>query len=409
MTIDVLVIGAGPSGLSAARRLRELGVASVVVLEREAQAGGVPRHSDHTGYGVRDLRRVMRGPKYARMLTERALMAGVELRTSAMVTGWDDDAAMVTSPAGREAIAARAIVLATGARERPRSARLVPGDRPAGVLTTGLLQQLVHLRHQRIGTRAVVVGSELVSWSAVLTLREAGCDVAAMTTEHDRPEVYRGVSAFGRLGLSIPVLTRAKVTRVVGHGRVTGVEVTHLDTGERRVLECDTVVFTGDWIPDHELARARGVLLDRGTHGPTVDAGLRTSEPGVFAIGNLVHPVDTADVAALDGEHVAERVLAYLGGEQPQGAAIAIEVDEPFRWIAPNVIRVGDVAPARGRALLWSDAVRAFPVIEVRQGGDVIARRRLPWPVATGRVFRLPWDVFDGARAEAGPVRVRLA
>ena len=66
-------------------------------------------------------------------------------------------------------------MLATGARERPRPARLIPGDRRAGVYTTGQLQNLVHLQHGEVGTRAVVVGAELVSWSAVLTLRQAGC------------------------------------------------------------------------------------------------------------------------------------------------------------------------------------------------------------------------------------------
>ncbi len=295
MSIDVLVIGAGPAGLAAATRLRQLGVASVVVLEREAEAGGIPRHSDHTGYGVRDLRRVMTGPQYARTLTERALGSGIDLRTHSMVTGWDaHGAALVTSPRGRDAIAARAVVLATGARERPRAARLVPGDRPTGVMTTGMLQQLVHLRHESVGTRAVVVGAELVSWSAVMTLREAGCEVVAMTTQHAQPEVYRAVSALGRLRFAVPVARRTRIARINGHGRVASVELEHLDSGARRVLECDTVVFTGDWIPDFELAQLRGAALDSGTRGPVVDAGLRTSVPEMFAVGNVVHPVDTA-------------------------------------------------------------------------------------------------------------------
>ena len=409
VSIDVLVIGAGPAGLAAATRLRQLGVASVVVLEREAEAGGIPRHSDHTGYGVRDLRRVMTGPQYARTLTERALGSGIDLRTHSMVTGWDaHGAALVTSPRGRDAIAARAVVLATGARERPRAARLVPGDRPTGVMTTGMLQQLVHLRHESVGTRAVVVGAELVSWSAVMTLREAGCEVVAMTTQHAQPEVYRAVSALGRLRFAVPVARRTRIARINGHGRVASVELEHLDSGARRVLECDTVVFTGDWIPDFELAQLRGAALDSGTRGPVVDAGLRTSVPEMFAVGNVVHPVDTADVAALDGVHVAEQVLAQLAGELPASPGLPIEADPPFRWIAPNLIRPGDVPAPRNRALLWSDANVAFPRIEVRQGDRVLTRRRVPWPVATGRVFRLPWNMFEAVRGDAGPVRVRL-
>ena len=191
VSADVVVIGAGPAGLSAATRLRNLGVASVLVLEREADPGGIPRHSNHTGYGLRDLRTVLTGPAYARRLAESAGAAGVDVRTSTTVTDWAGDLSLhVTSPAGRQRVDARAVVLATGARERPRPARMIPGDRPAGVLTTGQLQNLVHVQHRPVGERAVVVGSELVSWSAVLTLREAGCATALMTTEHDRPESY---------------------------------------------------------------------------------------------------------------------------------------------------------------------------------------------------------------------------
>ena len=75
MNLDVLVVGAGPAGLSAAVELRRLGVRSVVVADREAEPGGIPRHSWHTGYGLRDLHRFMTGPAYARALTGAAVAA----------------------------------------------------------------------------------------------------------------------------------------------------------------------------------------------------------------------------------------------------------------------------------------------------------------------------------------------
>ena len=89
-----------------------------------------------------------------------------------MVTGWADDrTGRRHHPGGPLRVEARAVILATGARERPRPARLIPGDRAHGVYTTGQLQNLVHLQHGKVGRTAVVVGAELVSWSAVLTLR----------------------------------------------------------------------------------------------------------------------------------------------------------------------------------------------------------------------------------------------
>jgi len=217
---DVLIIGGGPAGLTAAAELAGRSTGHILVVDRENAAGGIPRHSDHTGYGLRDLHRVMTGPVYARHLVDRATRAGAEIRTRTMATGWADEQTLdVTSPDGRYRIRPRAIVLATGARERPRTARRIPGDRPHGVYTTGQLQNLVHLHHQPVGKRAVVVGGELVSWSAALTLREAGCTPALMVSQYPKAESYGIFNAAGRSVLRVPVATRSRVTRVIGKGR----------------------------------------------------------------------------------------------------------------------------------------------------------------------------------------------
>ena len=88
MNVDVLVVGAGPAGLAAAIELRRLGIGRVLVVDREKAAGGIPRHSAHTGYGLRDLHRVLTGPAYARHYAEAAARAGAEIRTGTTVTGW---------------------------------------------------------------------------------------------------------------------------------------------------------------------------------------------------------------------------------------------------------------------------------------------------------------------------------
>ncbi len=407
------MIGAGPAGLSAAAELARRGV-DVLVLDRERQPGGIPRHSHHTGYGVRDLRRVLTGPNYAGRLTDRAAQAGARIVTESMVTGWAGGHTVeVTSPLGRTTLSARAIVLATGARERPRAARRIAGDRPAGVLTTGQLQNLVHLRGARaggsIGERAVVVGAELVSWSAVLTLRKAGCRTALLTSQYPQAEAYGAFTVPGRLVLGVPVATRARVSRIIGHDRVEAVEIEHLDTGTRRRIACDTVVLTGDWIPDHELARLGGLDLDPATLGPVVDAGLRTSRQGVFAAGNLVHPVDTADVAALDGVHVAAQVQDWLASGRGSGVdgsgvdGVRLVAEAPLRWVTPGLLRPDDPAPPRGRLLAWTDELVHRPRVQVRQGGRVVGRVRPRWPAAPGRVFRVPSTILDGVdrRGEA--------
>jgi hypothetical protein len=229
-----------------------------------------------------------------------------------------------------------------------------------------------------------------------------------MTTAFERPESYTAFTVPGRLALGVPMARRTEVVRIIGRDRVTGVELRHLDTGARRIFDCDTVVLTGDWIPDHELARSAGVEIDPGHLGPVVDTALRTSAPGVFAAGNLLHPVDTADVAALDGRHVAEQVRRYLDGEQRPDVGLRLTVDEPLLWVAPGIVRPGDPAPARDRLILWSAEYRRSPKVVVRQDGRQVGNRRLPWPAAPGRAFRVPFSVLDGIDPAGGQVCLGL-
>lgn len=406
-TAKVAIVGGGPAGLSAATALA--GTADVLLLEREAELGGIPRHSNHWGYGWRDLRTVITGPAYARRLAGQAAESGSELLTSAMVTGWDARRLEVTTPKGLFRIDADAIVLATGARERPRAARRIPGDRPAGVYTTGELQNQVHLFGHRIGERAVVVGSELVSWSAVLTLRHAGVKTVLMTSARPAAETYAAVALAGRVAFGVPVATNTTVTRVIGKGRVTGVEVLDTTTGQTRIVACDTVVFTADWIPDNELAAQLGLSLQPHSLAPLVDAALRTELPGVFAAGNLLHPVDTADNAALDGRQVAASVRSWLADRSEPSGGVRVEPAGELLWVAPGLVRPGAPQPVRGRLVSWVSAYRRFPTVVARQNGRVIGTVRTPWPAAPGRIFRIPNRILAGVDPSGSPVQLTLA
>jgi pyruvate/2-oxoglutarate dehydrogenase complex dihydrolipoamide dehydrogenase (E3) component len=261
-----------------------------------------------------------------------------------------------------------AIVLATGCRERPRAARLIPGARPLGVFTTGALQQLVHVEKQRIARRAVVVGAEHVSFSAVLTLARGGAATAAIVTEQPRHQSV-GALAWATAGWRrIPILTDTIVSRIVGRGRVEGVEVTNVVSGATRAIDCDAVVFTGDWIPDHELARTGGLVVD-ATRGPRIDPALRTSKVGVFAAGNLIHAAEAGDVAALSGRHAAAAVAAFLrDGAWPATPPVPIVCRPPLRWISPGAVD-GDGRPPRDRFVMRVDACIDDAHLEVTQGG----------------------------------------
>jgi thioredoxin reductase len=404
----VVIVGGGPAGLAAAIALRERGVGPVTVIEREVEAGGIPRHSDHTGFGFRDLGRIMRGPRYAALYRRLAARKEVEIATETMVTGWEGRRLQLTGPGGRTEVDPAAVVLATGCRERPRSARLVPGSRPAGVMTTSTLQQLVHLQGRRVGRKAVVVGAEHVSFSAVATLAHGGASVAALVTELPKHQSLAAFRAGAAIRYRAPVWPRTAVTAIHGAERVEEVELTDLDSGQTRAVACDLVVFTADWIPDHELAVMVGCDLDPGTRGPRFDPALRTQVPGVFAAGNLLHPAETADVSALDGVHVAGAVADHLGDRgAPWPSGVPVEARPPLRWVAPNLLSAGRAVPPRDRFLLRSSAFVRAPRLEASQGGRTLWRGRL-WRLVPGRSAHIPAGWAKNVDPGAGPVTIEV-
>lgn len=394
--VDVLVVGTGPAGLAAAARLAAHGAGTVEAVEREQEPGGIPRHAPHRGFGPRH--RPLDGPSYARGLIDAATAAGAVLRTSATVTDWAGTLTLdLTTPAGLERVTARAVVLATGARERPRSARLVPGTRPDGVLTTGELLRSAH----RYGSRAVVVGSEPVALTAVRALRGTGTQVAALVTDR----------AHGPLQSPrhrVPVLTGTTVAELTGRGRLTGVRLCGPD-GALRLITCDTVVFTGDWIPNHELARHGGVPIDPATRGPAVDTALRTARPGVFAAGNLLRGGEPAATAAHEGRHAAAAVLRHLGSGSPwPDAGPPVRCEAPLLRITPNLVTVGGSPPSHGRFLLRTGERLPRAVLAVAQDGRLLHRQPLNGTAVPDRAVRLEPGWLDDVDRDGGTVRVSV-
>jgi thioredoxin reductase len=405
--VTVVVVGAGPAGLAAALERRGRGLRELLVLEREAAAGGIPRHAGHQGFGLRDLRRPLSGPAYARRYAELVARAGVEVRTETMVTGWSPAGPLeLTGPGGRETLDPDAVILATGCRERPRAARLVPGTRPEGVMTTGTLQQLVYLKERRVGSRGLIVGAEHVSFSALLTLTHGGASAVGMVTELPRHQTFALFRAGAALRWRTPLWTRTAVSAIHGRPRVEEVELTDLDSGRTRSVACDTVVFTADWIPDHELAVMAGLSMDPGTRGPAVDAALRTSRPGVFAAGNLLHGAETADVAALSGRHAGAATADYLASGDWSADRVGVECESPLAWISPNAIATRALPP-RGRFLLRSREFARRPRIEFVQDGRTLWAGRLA-RLVPGRSASLPHEWTEAVDSDGGPVRVRL-
>jgi NADPH-dependent 2,4-dienoyl-CoA reductase/sulfur reductase-like enzyme len=312
----VAVIGAGPGGLSIATELKKLGVDNVTLLEREDTAGGIPRHCGHSLFGIREFQRVLGGAEYTRRLIAGAEKAGVDLRLGTTVTelGQSGELSLSTRE-GRQLLEAERVVICSGARETPRSARLVSGTRPQGVMTTGALQSMIYLKQQRPFKRPVIIGSEMVAFSALLSCRHAGMRPVAMIEAEPVISWWQLAGLFPRL-LGTSVLINTSLEAIDGQSKVETVTIKR-PTGELVTLECDGVIFTGKFIGESSLAKMAGFAIDRDSNGPLVDAYGRCSNINYFASGNLRYPLKTAGQCWREGRDTARQVKASLESELP--------------------------------------------------------------------------------------------
>jgi NADPH-dependent 2,4-dienoyl-CoA reductase/sulfur reductase-like enzyme len=387
--VDVAIIGGGPSGLSAAAELRKLGVNKVVVIEREPEAGGIPRHCGHPPFGFWEYGRIYTGPDYARRNVTEALKAGVDIRLRHSVTKLGANGRLeIVSPEGAVSIQAQRVLIATGARETPRSARLVGGDRPLGVINTGAFQSYLYLENLKPFDRPLIVGTELVSLSSIMSCRRAGIKPVAMIETNDRATARWPLSLFPRL-CGVPMHYGAQLVEIHGTGRVEGASVRMAD-GSLRDFDCDGVLLTGRFIPESSLVRLSDLKLDPKSGGPVIDQYGRCSDPAYFAAGNLLRPVETAGWSFREGRKIASFIAHDLRRQLPPAEqAVEILCKGELKLCVPQRLSLSRVQGMKHLQMRVSKAARGRLVVRA-DGKDLWSRsasslpeRRILIPIAS--------------------------
>jgi len=371
---EVLVVGGGPAGLAAATELARAG-RRVAVLEREAEAGGIPRHCGHYPFGMREFHRLLRGPDYAARLRTAALAAGVTIRTQTTVTALLPGGVVeITDDSGPATLSAKVVLLATGVRESSRASRLIGGDKPGGVLSTGALQGLVYLNHQRPFQRPVILGTELVAFSALLTCRHAGIKPLAMVEPGTRITARSPATWLARL-LGVPVWLKSEIATIRGRARVDGVTLA-TETGPQD-LPADGVIVTGGFRPDAALLRGSHLAVDPASGGPVIDRWGRLSDPAYFAAGNLLRGVETAGWCWSEGKRTARAMIAALEGRLPNPGGARIELAHPaLRLAVPQLVGSEATDAAYDRLQIRLSAP-AKGHLRLMQGGQILSSVRL--------------------------------
>jgi len=336
---DVIVVGGGPGGLAAACAARKAGAQKVLVLERDSRAGGILNQCIHDGFGLIRYKQTLAGPEYANRAIREALDCGVEIKCGAMVIEMTET--RIVTAVGHDGLhiyEAGAVVLATGCRERTRGAVMIPGTRPAGVFTAGVVQNFVNVRNIMIGRRVVILGSGDIGLIMARRMTLEGAKVLAVVEiMQNSGGLQRNISQC-LYDFDIPLYTGHTVSNIFGKRNLSAVEISKVDENNKPIpgsgwtIECDALVLSVGLIPENEVAKSAKVKLDPRSNGTLTDEYMQTSVPGVFSCGNSHAVMDLVDFVSAQGEVAGKNAAAFCNGGEMEPWVLS-RLSEPAKGL----------------------------------------------------------------------------
>ncbi len=350
---DLIVVGGGPAGLSAACAAWDSGLRKILIVERDQELGGILNQCIHNGFGLHYFQEELTGPEYAGRFIELLGQTGVEVRLDAMVLEITPlrEVHMVSRNEGYRIERAKSIVLAMGCRERTRGAIGIPGARPAGVYTAGAAQRYVNMEGWMPGRRVVILGSGDIGLIMARRMTLEGARVLACV------EVMPYSGGLNRNIVQclhdyhIPLYLSHTVTDIRGDRRVEQVVVSQVDErrnpipGTEMIFDCDTLLLSVGLIPENELTRQAGIEMDRRTNGAVVYENMETSLPGVFACGNVCHVHDLVDFVTAESQRAGAAAARYVLDREgsPGEPLLHVKNGDGVTYTVPQRIRPGRV------------------------------------------------------------------
>ncbi len=342
---DIVVVGGGPAGMAAAVAAYDAGVTDVVILDREEDIGGILRQCIHSGFGLHKLGEELTGPEYADVYKQQVLSRGIPVYYETTVTKLSPDKIVTAqNRSGILKLQAKAVILAMGCRERSRGALNISGTRPAGVYSAGTAQKLINCEGYMVGKKVVILGSGDIGLIMARRLSlegakvEAVCELLPYSGGLSR-NIVQCLEDF-----DIPLYLSTTVCEIHGKQRVEGVTVAQVDENRqpieetKRFIPCDTLLLSVGLIPENELTRGAGILIDPVTNGAVVDENCQTDTAGIFACGNVLQVHDLVDYVSDEAERAGLGAAAYVQGADREGQWVSTRPGAGVRYVLPQRI-----------------------------------------------------------------------
>ena len=351
MRYDLVVIGGGPGGLAAAIEARNNGVESILVIERDKELGGILQQCIHNGFGLHEFKEELTGPEYAERFIKKLKEMNIEYKLDTMVLEVTPEKVVhaINTVDGYMMIEAKAIVLAMGCRERTRGAISIPGERPSGVFTAGTAQRFINMEGYMVGKKVLILGSGDIGLIMARRMTLEGAEVQAVVELMPFSGGLARNIAQCLNDYNIPLYLSHTVVDIKGKERVEGVTIAKVDENRRPIpgteieYECDTLLLSVGLIPENDISRKTGIVIDRRTSGPVVNEMMETSIPGIFACGNVVHVHDLVDFVSAEARKAGKAAAKFVKDEVQNGEYIELKNGFGVTYTVPQKYRVENI------------------------------------------------------------------
>lgn len=319
---SLVIVGGGPAGMAAAIAAYEHGVEDILLIERDQYLGGILNQCVHAGFGLNYFKEVLTGPEYAdRFIRKVKNIRQIEISMQSFVVDLSKDKVLTfLKPGSLKQVQAKALIMATGCREKTREMIHIPGTRPAGIFSAGLAQKLINIEGLLPGKKVVIVGSGDIGLIMARRFFLEGAEVKAVIEIQPKSQGLIRNQAQCIEDFAIPFFCGHKIQRIYGNNRVEKVSVVQVDENFNAVagsgfdIECDTVLISAGLIPENELIEMAGAAVDKETNCPVSNELNKTSIPGLFVCGNSFKVYDLVDSVSRDSVIAGRLAAEYLKG-----------------------------------------------------------------------------------------------
>ncbi len=350
MNYDVIVIGGGAAGMSAAISAYESGAKRVVIIERDVELGGILQQCIHNGFGIHEFKEALTGPQYANRYLKMLPNYPIEILLNTTVTNLSSNKVVtILNEDGEQDLSAKAIILSMGCRERTRGAISIPGHRPAGVMTAGCAQRYVNIEGYMVGKKVFILGSGDIGLIMARRMVLEGAEVLGVAELMPYSNGLNRNIAQCLHDFDIPLYLSHTITNITGQKRVESITISEVDEkfkpipSTEKMIEVDTVLLAVGLIPDNGLSQKAGVVFDSKTKGAEVFDNLETSVSGIFACGNVLHVHDVVDYVSEEAKRCGHYAAMYVKeGELKESPVILTKAGEHVSYVLPQKIRLNN-------------------------------------------------------------------